>query len=151
MGFTWETQKRCKLTDLHTFVLWEGEEWTTVSWSLRHTVTAGWDHPHLTGMTSSKNPIEQPAKNPADEAAATTSRRWEVEPAGWGCVCTSCGFYWNCIWTRTLFLQSGSSMQIKKWVSINTHSGIAFIVHFDFWVFCCISSEKWRNKYCINN
>lgn len=25
-------------------------------------------------------------------------------------------------------------MQIKKWVSINTHSGIAFIMQFDFYL-----------------
>lgn len=64
---------------------------------------AGWDHPHLTEMTSYKNPVKQPAKNPADEAGATTSRCLEVEPAsgaarhphsaGRVSPCTSCGFY----------------------------------------------------------
>lgn len=32
------------------------------------------DRPHLTGMTSCKNPVKQSAKNPADEAAGITSR-----------------------------------------------------------------------------
>jgi len=64
---------------------------------------AGWDHPHLAGMASYKNSAKQPAKSPADEAAATTSRYLEVEPAsaaarhpysaGWVSLCTSRGGY----------------------------------------------------------
>lgn len=143
MGLAWGMQERCKLSKLHKFVLWEAEEWTTESWSLREMGMAGWDHPHLTGMTSYKNPIQQPAKNPADEAVATTSRCLEVEPAsvaarhprsaGWASLCISSGVYWDDIQTRTFFLIGGSSVQIKKWVSIKTHSGIAFIKHFDFY------------------
>lgn len=52
---------------------------------------------------------------------------------------TSCGFYWNEIQTKTLFLIGGSPMQIKNWASINTPREIAFTMCFDFYgsVFLC--------------
>lgn len=91
---------------------------------------AGWDHPHLTEMTSYKNPGKQPAKHPAEEAVATASRCSEVEPAevaarhphsaGGGSLCALCGFYGNEVQTRTSRLIGGSSVQITKQVSVNT-------------------------------
>lgn len=137
-------QERCKLTKLHKFVLWEAEEWTAKPWSLWQMGVAGWTVPISQGWRVDR--ITKPS-----QAVSQKSCRWscwnhqQVLGTSWrGCqtpTFSRMGIPLLIAWVwlrgdsnRIFFLTGGSSMQIWKWELINTHLGIAFIIHFDFYV-----------------
>lgn len=162
VGLTQGTQERCKLTKLHKSVPWEAEEWTAKPWSLWQMGVTGWTVPISQGW--------QVVKTQSSSQPKTLQMKLLESPAGvgkqnqlkWlpdthiqqdGDLCAHrVGLIERKFKQEGFFLTGGSSMQMWKWELMNTHLGIAFIIHFDFWVrVLCVSSGKWRNKYCVNN